>query len=202
MKNASVTLGKNQKTFAYTGKDVELTPGYYNAETKKYHKVTISGTVDAAAAENANDMFLVKAGKNGKTGGESLVWGKDYTIDYAGTNRAAGTATMTLTGINGYVGTKSVTFKTTGAKFAANTIDVKAYDNAMQSEPQTDAFRASMPYTGRAVTQNKVKLTTIVTKNNPQAKELTYGEHYTIGYKNNVKKGTATMTFTLSLIHI
>ncbi len=196
MKNASVTLGKNQKTFAYTGKDVELTPGYYNAETKKYHKVTISGTVDAAAAENANDMFLVKAGKNGKTGGESLVWGKDYTIDYAGTNRAAGAATMTLTGINGYVGTKSVTFKITGAKFAANTIDVKAYDNAMQSEPQTDAFRASMPYTGRAVTQNKVKLTTIVTKNNPQAKELTYGEHYTIGYKNNVKKGTATMTFT------
>lgn len=196
MKNASITLGKNQKTFAYTGKDVELTPGYYNAETKKYHKVTASGTVDTAAAENANDMFLVKAGKNGKTGGESLVWGKDYTIDYAGTNRAAGTATMTLTGINGYVGTKSVTFKITGAKFASNTIDVKTYDNAMQSEPQTDAFRASMPYSGRAVTQNKVKLTTKVTKNNPQAKELTYGEHYTIGYKNNVKKGTATMTFT------
>lgn len=196
MKNASITLGKNQKTFAYTGKDVELTPGYYNAETKKYHKVTASGTVDTAAAENANDMFLVKAGKNGKAGGESLVWGKDYTIDYAGTNRAAGTATMTLTGINGYVGTKSVTFKITGAKFAANTIDVKTYDNTMQGEPQTDAFRASMPYTGRAVTQNKVTLTTKVTRNNPTAKALVYGEHYTIGYKNNVKKGTATMTFT------
>ncbi len=196
MKNASITLGKNQKTFAYTGKDVELTPGYYNAETKKYHKVTVSGTVDTAAAENANDMFLVKAGKNGKTGGESLVWGKDYTIDYAGTNRAAGTATMTLTGINGYVGTKSVTFKITGTKFASNTIDVKTYDNAMQSEPQTDAFRASMPYIGRAVTQNKVTLTTKVTRNNPTAKVLVYGEHYTISYKNNVKKGTATMTFT------
>ena len=196
MKNASVTLGKNQKIFAYTGEEVLLTPGYYNAETRKYHKVTAFGTIDTAAAENANDMFLVKAGKNGKTGGESLVWGKDYIIDYAGTNRAAGTATMTLTGINGYVGTKSITFKITGAKFASNAIDVKTYDNAMQSEPQTDAFRASMPYTGRAVTQNKVTLTTKVTKNNPQAKELTYGEHYTISYKNNVKKGTATMTFT------
>ncbi len=196
MKNATITLGKNQKTFVYTGKDVELTPGYYNAETKKYHKVTASGTVDAAAAENPNDMFLVKAGKNGKTGGESLVWGKDYTIDYAGTNRAAGTATMTLTGINGYVGTKSVTFKITGTAFNAKTVDVKAYDSTKTSDAQADAFRASMPYTGKAVTQNKVMLTTKVTKQNPEAKALTYGEHYTISYKNNVKKGTVTMTFT------
>ncbi len=196
MKNATITLGKNQKTFAYTGQDVMLTPGYYDAATKKNYKVTAAGTVSGTAEENANDMFLVKAGKNGKAGGESLVWGRDYTIDYAGTNRAAGTATMTLTGINGYVGTKSVTFKITGAKFAANTVDVKAYDSAKPGEPQTDAFRASMPYTGKAVTQNKVMLTTKVTKSNPTAKEFNYGEHYTISYKNNVKKGTATMTFT------
>ena len=196
MKNATITLGKNQKTFAYTGQDVMLTPGYYDAATKKNYKVTAAGTVSGTAEENANDMFLVKAGKNGKAGGEGLVWGRDYTIDYAGTNRAAGTATMTLTGINGYVGTKSVTFKITGAKFAANTVDVKVYDSAKPGEPQTDAFRASMPYTGKAVTQNKVRLTTKVTKSNPTAKEFNYGEHYTISYKNNVKKGTATMTFT------
>ena len=196
MKNATITLGKNQKTFAYTGQDVMLTPGYYDAATKKNYKVTAAGTVSGTAEENANDMFLVKAGKNGKAGGEGLVWGRDYTIDYAGTNRAAGTATMTLTGINGYVGTKSVTFKITGAKFAANTVDVKVYDSAKPGEPQTDAFRASMPYTGKAVTQNKVMLTTKVTKSNPTAKEFNYGEHYTISYKNNVKKGTATMTFT------
>ena len=196
MKNATITLGKNQKTFAYTGQDVMLTPGYYDAATKKNYKVTAAGTVSGTAEENANDMFLVKAGKNGKAGGEGLVWGRDYTIDYAGTNRAAGTATMTLTGINGYVGTKSVTFKITGTKFAANTVDVKVYDSAKPGEPQTDAFRASMPYTGKAVTQNKVMLTTKVTKSNPTAKEFNYGEHYTISYKNNVKKGTATMTFT------
>ena len=114
MKNATITLGKNQKTFAYTGQDVMLTPGYYDAATKKNYKVTAAGTVSGTAEENANDMFLVKAGKNGKAGGEGLVWGRDYTIDYAGTNRAAGTATMTLTGINGYVGTKSITFKDYG----------------------------------------------------------------------------------------
>lgn len=138
-------------------------------------------------------MFLVKAGKNGKDGGESLVWGTDYTIDYEGTNRAAGTATMTLTGKNGYVGKKSVTFKITGTPFSAKTIDVKAYDAA---EPNENDWKASMPYTGRAVTQNKVMLTTKVTQKNPTAEELVYGEHYTISYKNNVKKGSAAMTFT------
>lgn len=196
MKNASITLGRNQKTFAYTGEEVLLTPGYYDAVGKKNYKVTAPGTVGGTAEANANDMFLVKAGKNGKAGGESLVWGEDYIIGYAGTNRAAGTATMTLTGINGYVGTKSVTFKITGTAFNAKTVDVKAYDGTKTSDAQADAFRASLPYTGKAVTQNEVKLTTKATNQNPTAKELVYGEHYTISYKNNVKKGTATMTFT------
>lgn len=196
MKNASITLGRNQKTFTYTGEDILLTPGYYDAVGKKNYKVTAPGTVSDTAEANANDMFLVKSGKNGKAGGESLVWGKDYIIDYAGTNRAVGKATMTLTGIGSYRGTKSVTFRITGEKFAANIIDVKAWDSTKPDDAQTDVFRNALPYTGKAVTQNKVALTTKVTKQNPGAKALIYGEHYTISYKNNVKKGTATMTFT------
>lgn len=192
MKHASVTLGKKQKTHAYTGEDVLLTPGYYDAAAKKYYKVTQEGEISSTPENNADDMFLVKAGKNGKTGGEGLVWGKDYTIDYAGSNLAAGTATMTLTGTNGYVGTKSVTFKITGAVFSAKTINVKTYN---VNQPDWTGWQASMPYTGKAVTQNKVILTTKVTNNNPVAQELVYGEHYIITYKNNVKKGTAAMTF-------
>ncbi len=192
MKHASVTLGKKQKTHAYTGEDVLLTPGYYDAAAKKYYKVTQEGEISSTPENNADDMFLVKAGKNGKTGGEGLVWGKDYTIDYAGSNLAAGTATMTLTGTNGYVGTKSVTSKITGAAFSAKTINVKTYD---VNQPDWTGWQASMPYTGKAVTQNKVMLTAKVTNNNPVAQELVYGEHYIITYKNNVKKGTAAMTF-------
>ncbi len=192
MKHASVTLGKKQKTHAYTGEDVLLTPGYYDAAAKKYYKVTQEGEISSTPENNGDDMFLVKAGKNGKTGGEGLVWGKDYTIDYAGSNLAAGTATMTLTGTNGYVGTKSVTFKITGAAFSAKTINVKTYD---VNQPDWTGWQASMPYTGKAVTQNKVMLTAKVTNNNPVAQELVYGEHYIITYKNNVKKGTAAMTF-------
>ncbi|MDE6406743.1 MAG: BspA family leucine-rich repeat surface protein [Lachnospiraceae bacterium] len=186
MKNVSVTLGKKQRTHTYTGKDVLLTPGYYDAKEKKNYKVTVPGTVSSTPEGNADDMFLVKAGREG------LVWGRDYIIDYTG-NRAAGTAVMTLTGINGYAGSKSVTFKITGAAFSAKTIEVKPGDTG---SPEDKGWKASLPYTGKALTQNKVTLTTKVTKNNPAAEELIYGRHYTITYKNNVKKGTATMTFT------
>lgn len=130
--------------------------------------------------------FLVKMGRT------ALANGKDYEVSYKN-NVAVGTATMTITGKNGYVGTKSVTFKITGEKFTAGSITVRAYD---KEHPDDNDFKASMPYTGSAVLQNKVTLTTKATKAKPNPKQLVYGTHYTIGYKNNVKKGTATMIFT------
>ena len=117
----------------------------------------------------------------------------DYDIDYADTNHAIGTATMTLTGKNGYVGSKSVTFKIVGTTFDSKTVAVKAYD---KNRPDENDWKSVMSYTGKAVTQNKVTLTTKVTQNNQTEKELAYGEDYTITYKNNIKRGTATMTFT------
>lgn len=185
IKNVTVTLGKNQKNMPYNeGRAVILTPGY--SDGKKYYKVSADGTISSTPEANANDLFTVKSGKI------FLVWGQDYTVTYTN-NRAVGTATMTITGIGNYKGSKSAAFKITGAAFKANTIEVKAYD---QNSPNEDDFKASMPYTGSAVTQNKVTLTTKLTKTNPEEKTLRYGEHYTISYKNNIKKGTATMTFT------
>lgn len=185
IKNVTVTLGKNQKNMPYSeSRAVTLTPGY--SDGKKYYKVSADGTVSSTPEANANDLFTVKSGK------VFLVWGQDYTVTYTN-NRAVGTATMTITGIGDYKGSKSAAFKITGAAFKANTIEVKAYD---QNSPNENDFKASMPYTGSAITQNKVTLTTKVTKTNPVAKTLRYGEHYTISYKNNIRKGTATMTFT------
>lgn len=127
-----------------------------------------------------------------KIGGKAID-PENYEIDYAGTNHAVGTATMNVKGKNGYVGSKSVTFKITGMPFSAKTIEVKAYNT---NQPNEKDWKASMPYTGRAVTQNKVTLMAKATSDNPNAGNLVYGEDYTITYKNNVKKGTATMTFS------
>ncbi len=130
--------------------------------------------------------FVVKAGTT------ILAKGQDYTVSYTD-NVAVGTATMTITGKNRYVGSKSVTFKITGEKFTTGNIIVKEYD---KEYPSDNDFKASMPYTGSAVLQNKVTLATKATKEKPNSKQLVYGTHYTISYKNNVKKGTATMIFT------
>ena len=147
-----------------------LTPGY--CDGKKYYEVDARGTWNSSSpAANGNDLFMVKSGK------AYLVYGRDYTVTYAN-NKAVGTATMTVTGIGSYKGSKSVTFKITGKAFKANSINV-------------NGFNASMPYTGSAITQNKVTLTE-KTAGTP----LVYGRHYTISYKNNIKQGTATMTFT------
>lgn len=174
IKNVTVALGKNLKSRPYSGSAVMLTPGYY--ENRKYYKVDEKGEWSSSSPEaDGNDLFTVKNGK------KYLICGKDYIVTYAD-NKAVGTATMTVTGIGDYMGSKSATFKITGEAFKANTIDVKGLET-------------SMPYTGRAVTQNKVTLATKVTKANPVSKTLDYGRHYTISYKNNVKKGTATMIF-------
>lgn len=187
MKNAVITLGKNQKSGAYNnGHAVTLTPGYYDVKTKKYYKVKADGVINKRPEDNANNIFTVRIGK------DYLIYGIDYTVEYEN-NKSVGTAAMTVKGKNQYCGTKSVSYKVVGETFKANTIIVKPYD---PGQPDDNDFKSVMPYTGGAVTQNRVKLTTKTSRVNPVAKQLTYGKHYTISYKNNVKKGTATMIFT------
>ena len=186
MKNASISLGKNLKNKNYNnGKEVLLTPGYMvtSGKTKVYYKVE-GGSVSSEPEPNGNDVFTVKAGKTYLIGGR----GKDYTVSYTN-NTAVGTATMTITGNpdKGYYGSKSVTFKIKGAAFNTKNIGVEPYNDGSSKDT---GFRTAMTYTGKAVTQNKVALKT------KDGKLLTYGKHYTISYKNNIKKGTATMTFT------
>lgn len=166
----------------------------YVADKKNLMKnasVTYTKTIQAQGAEDLKkgiEQSNVTVKISGKT-----VDAANYTIDYAGTNHAVGTATMTITGTNGYVGSKSVTFKITGRAFSAKTVEVKTDDGSIQDG---SGWKAAMTYTGRSLTQNRVTLTTKVDRANPTARELTYGEDYTITYKNNVKKGTAAMTFT------
>lgn len=180
MKNVKIVLGKNLKKVQYTGEEIILTPAYYDADTKKYYAVREDGTQNAEAEQNGDNVFIVKCGR------EYLKYGIDYTISSDGytDNDKVGTATLTLTGIGKYAGTKSVTFRIVGNTFGAKNISV-------------ENFQANMSYTGKALSQNQVILKD---KNKSgelgsNAGKLVYGKDYSIQYKNNVKKGTATMTF-------
>ncbi|MCM1551468.1 MAG: BspA family leucine-rich repeat surface protein [Butyrivibrio sp.] len=171
MKNVSVTLGKNQKKVEYTGQDIVLRAGYYDASAKAYYTVGEDGAVSAQTEPNGDNVFTVRVGR------EYLLYGRDYTVSFQN-NRGVGTATMILTGKGDYAGSKSVTFRINGKAFNAKATRV-------------DGFQSALTYNGRALTQSGVTLTDTGT-----GQKLIYGQDYTVTYKNNVKKGTATMTFT------
>lgn len=142
----------------------------------KNAKVTCKGTISGATKENLAagiqpENLVVKMN------GAELAEGKDYTAECAG-NHAIGIATVTVKPVegSGYVGAKSVTFKIQGTAFKANAVQLTNWQDEMR-------------YTGKALTQNSVVV-------QAGGRELTYGVDYTVSYKNNIKKGTASMTFT------
>lgn len=107
-------------------------------------------------------------------GGTTLKKDIDYEVTYSN-NHAIGTAAVIVRGKGDYSGVKSIAFKIKGIPFKEKEFGTVSVQD--------------MTYTGAPLTQNDVTLTKDSTK-------LIYGEDYTISYKNNIKKGKATMTFT------
>ena len=115
--------------------------------------------------------------------GKDLVIGTDFLLDYEN-NTEIGTATITITGIGDYIGTRTTTFKITG--------------NAM-SKAKISGIVAK-EYTGEAITQYiKTDLddeTEGVLVTDSKGNLLREGVHYTVRYEKNINKGTAYMYFT------
>ena len=104
-------------------------------------------------------------------GSKMLKSGTDYTVKYAN-NIQKGTATVTITGKNLYYGTKTVTFQITAAPIC------KASISAIPDQV----------YSASAITPKPVV--------ELDGRTLVLGADYTLAYKNNIKKGTATVTIT------
>ena len=100
MKNAAITLGKNQKNITFSGDEVRLT----------------------ASETNSPDTFTVKYGKT------FLKPVRDYTVSYRN-NDKVGKAELIITGNGEYVGTKTVTFNIKGKAFSAGTVQVSGIEN-------------------------------------------------------------------------
>lgn len=177
IKNASVALGKNQKKINASGEELEqgivLTPAYYDAADKKYYLFDENGEPTGTPMDKADDVFVVKAGQT------CLKYRKDYEISYVN-NHEIGTAAMAIRGIGEYAGTKNISFAIIGTPFKNIAV-----------EGLTD-----MPFTGKALTQSALILTNGREKTDAEYRELQYGDDYSISYKNNIKKGTAAITFT------
>lgn len=102
--------------------------------------------------------------------GKVLVEGTDYKLSYTN-NTKVGTATLTVTGIGCYTGTKSVSFKINARPLTDGSVKVAAI-NKQQC-------------TGKALTP-AVSITC-------DGVSLTKDTDYTVSYSNNTKVGTATV---------
>ncbi len=103
--------------------------------------------------------------------GKTLKNGTDYTLSYKN-NVNAGTATITITGLGTYVGTKKVTFKITPIALTGGKV------GSISNQKYTGQARKPSP---------KVTL---------NGKTLTAGTDYKLTYKKNTLPGTATAIVT------
>lgn len=95
--------------------------------------------------------------------------GSDYTLSYAD-NTNAGTATITLTGIGNFSGTKNVTF----------TIEPKKIDS-----PTFDGLKSEYTYTGQAIEPEFTLM---------DGDTVIPSSEYEVIYSDNTEVGTATVT--------
>lgn len=128
--------------------------------------------------------------------GETLTLNQDYKISYKN-NVNAGTATITITGINGYYGSVSSTFK---INKAANPMAVKAKSatlklKASKVKKKKQVIKAAKAYTFTKKAQGAV--TYKLAKKDKKAKnKITVAKNGNITVKKGLKKGTYTISVT------
>ena len=132
----------------------------------------LSGAVCSTIADQTYTGAQIKPEVTVTYDGKTLTKDSDYTVSY-GANVNCGTGTVTITGKNGYSGTKSVNFKISARALADCSL---SYDE-------------SVKWTGSAVTPN-IRIT-------HGQKLLIEGTDYTVAYSNNINETTAaTATVT------
>lgn len=151
--------------------------GNYTGSKTVYFTITsslpdLSGAVCSTIADQTYTGAQIKPEVTVTYDGKTLTKDSDYTVSY-GANVNCGTGTVTITGKNGYSGTKSINFKISARALADCSL---SYDE-------------SVKWTGSAVTPN-IRITY-------GQKLLIEGTDYTVAYSNNINETTAaTATVT------
>lgn len=164
IKNAAITLGKNQKNITYSGGEVKLT----------------------AAETNSPDTFTVKYGKI------FLKPGRDYTVSYRN-NDKVGKAELIITGNGEYVGTKTVTFNIKGKTFSAGTVQVSGIENKVYTGRALTQNNAVLTYSTKNEAEKPLQYGTDYTityaKNiNKGSATMTFKGVEKAGYSGSFKK--------------
>lgn len=135
----------------------------------KISSVTLPKSTYIYTGEPIEAKVTVKAKINGKN--TMLEENTDYIVTYKN-NIKAGTATVTVKGINHYTGSISKEFIIKPVKILKVTLS-----------------NTSLPYTGK----ERKPIPTVTTKVNGQLVTLSKKTDYTVKYENNIEVGTATV---------
>ena len=158
--------GSTSKTFTINAKDIAAsTVSVADIPAETYNGLAHTPTPVVSDSES----------------GATLVKDTDYTFTYSA-NTAAGTATITFTGIGNYTGTTTKTFTINEKGLAGARING---GNALADEI----------YTGSAITPSSYTLEVDLTGSGTYT-TLNIGTDYTLSYENNTNQGTATIKFT------
>ena len=164
MKNAAITLGKNQKNITFSGDEVRLN----------------------ASETNAPDTFTVKYGKT------FLKPARDYMVSYRN-NDKVGKAELIITGNGEYVGTKTVTFNIKGKTFSAGTVQVNGIENKVYTGRALTQNNAVLTYSTKNEAEKPLQYGTDYTityaKNiNKGSATMTFKGVEKAGYSGSFKK--------------
>lgn len=126
-------------------------------------------------------------------GAKKLTAGKDYTLSYSG-NKWVGTATVTVTGIGGFVGSTTANFKINPANTTISSVSAGVTSTTVKWKKQTrqtSGFEVQYS-TSSAFKGAKTATVSGNTKTSVTVKNLTGGKKYyvrlrTYKYSNNVK---------------
>lgn len=144
--------------------------GNYSGTIMATFNIVANDLSESEVSDISSQVFTgkeIKPSFTVKYDDETLVLNTDYTVSYSN-NINAGTATVTITGIGIYSGTKTVTFEITP-------VNLDGLNYSLVDEV----------YTGVGITK-KINLTFADTS-------LAEGKDYTLEYENNVNVGTAVI---------
>ena len=130
-------------------------------------------TVDAIADQEYNAGQGLRPAVTVRNGGTILTLNTDYTVTYTNNYTAGSTAIVTITGINDYTGTRTVTFNVVALDLTNAKVVLEA-----------DSYE----YTGMPQTPGVTSFTTV------SGKTYTSMTNFTVSYSNNTNCGTATVT--------
>lgn len=152
--------------------------GNYTGTIKVSYKVTAASLDKLAATLAATNYTYDGAQKKPAVTIKGLVNGKDYSVEYIGSNGLAkvGKKTVKIVGKGNYSGTKSLQYKI----------------NAKSITKTTISSISNQVYTGKVIKPT----VTIKDKVNGKVVALKLNVDYSVSYKNNKEYGKATVTIT------